>query len=102
MSAYRNRHRDRVNGELLDTPDRPKADKRMNVRRVKMKQILEVVESVLKEVFEEYKIGNDDECDCKPDMNMVEQVALQEGMTTQQILSLCSAINRSSKGTYGK
>jgi hypothetical protein len=101
MSGYIDRDDSGDNGALLDAPDIAGDGKRMNARRIKMRQILDVIESVLKEVFEEYKIGHE-ECECKPDMKVVEEVALKENMTTHQILSLCSAISRSAKGTFNK
>ena len=62
--------------------------------------IMEIIEEVLTDVFKKYDVFREKDCNCNPDMDMVKQVALQEGMTTHQILKLCSQIAASAKGQY--
>ena len=70
--------------------------------RISISRILGIVEDVLREVLEEYGLDKSKECNCDPDMQKVEKMAIQEGMTTQEILKLCSAISAAGKGQYGK
>ena len=71
-------------------------------KTINMITLMDVIESVLRDVLSEYDVFGEKECDCKPDMKKVEKIALQERMSTDEILRLCSQISQSAKGTYGK
>lgn len=58
-----------------------------------------VVERLIRERVDEL-MESKGKCECEPDMERVKRIALQEKMSTHDILRLCSQISSAAKGTY--
>lgn len=86
---------DSVKGdELLARPNSRKGVKRMSDKvmiRVDRKMVEEMVRKIVRE-----KRG----CECEPDPEAVKKVALQEGLDTDRVLRICSAIAKAAKGQF--